>query len=104
MHWYFYLAYFFGGAFLTNAIPHFVNGISGRPFPSPFASPPGKGLSSPMINVLWGTFNVIVGYLLVCHLGEFHLRNLLDVLVLGLGGLWMGIMLARAFGRLSNTK
>ena len=55
MRWYFYVAYFFGGAFLVNAVPHFVNGVSGRSFPTPFASPPGKGLSSPMVNVLWGT-------------------------------------------------
>ena len=43
MRWYHYIAYFFGGAFLANAIPHFVNGVSGRPFQSPFASPPGEG-------------------------------------------------------------
>jgi hypothetical protein len=47
MHWYFFVAYFFGGAFLVNAVPHFVNGVSGRIFPTPFASPPGKGQSSP---------------------------------------------------------
>jgi hypothetical protein len=99
MHWYFYLAYFFGGAFLVNAVPHFVNGVSGRSFPTPFASPPGKGLSSPMVNVLWGTLNVVVGYFLVCHLGEFHIRSIPEVLVLGAGGLLMAVMLARAFGR-----
>jgi hypothetical protein len=60
MRWYFYLAYFLGGAFLVNAIPHFVNGVSGRSFPTPFASPPGKGQSSPMVNVLWGTLNAVV--------------------------------------------
>ena len=35
MRWYHYLALFFAGAFLVNSIPHFTNGISGRPFPSP---------------------------------------------------------------------
>ena len=29
MRWYYYVAYFFGGAFLANFIPHFVNGVSG---------------------------------------------------------------------------
>ena len=38
MRWYFFVAYFFGGAFLVNAIPHFVIGVSGRSFPTPFAS------------------------------------------------------------------
>ena len=43
MRWYLYVAYFFGGAFLTNAIPHFVSGVTGHAFQSPFASPPGAG-------------------------------------------------------------
>jgi hypothetical protein len=102
MHWYFYVAYFFAGAFLANAVPHFVGGVSGRSFPTPFASPPGRGLSSPMVNVLWGTFNGVVGYILVCHVGEFHIRRTLDVLVFGVGSLLMAVMLARAFARLDS--
>ncbi len=98
MPWYLYLAYFFGGAFLVNAVPHFVSGVCGRPFPSPFASPPGRGMSSPAVNVLWGAFNVAIGYLLVCRIGEFHLRNPLDVALAGVGGLLMAVMLARVFG------
>ena len=54
--------------------------------PSPFASPPGKGESSPTVNVLWGTFNLVIGYLLVCHVGEFHVRRIPDALVLVAGG------------------
>jgi len=46
MRWYTYVAYFFGGAFLVNAIPHFVSGVLGRAFPSPFASPPRESESS----------------------------------------------------------
>jgi hypothetical protein len=42
MHWYINVAYFLGGAFLVNAIPYFVNGVSGHSIPSPFASPPGR--------------------------------------------------------------
>jgi len=52
LRWYHYIAIFFAGAFLTNAVPHFVNGVSGGPFQSPFASPPGEGLSSSTVNVL----------------------------------------------------
>jgi hypothetical protein len=99
MPWYHYVAYFFGGAFLANAAPHFVSGIMGRAFQSPFAKPPGQGLSSSTVNVLWGAFNVAVGYLLICQVGNFELRNPIDVLVAGLGALLMAMMLARAFGR-----
>jgi len=93
------LSYFFGGAFLANAIPHFVSGIMGHPFQIPFASPPGQGLSSAMVNVLRGAFNLVIGYLLVCRVGTFELRRTRHVLVAGLGALLMALMQARAFGR-----
>jgi hypothetical protein len=99
MRWYHYVAYLFGGAFLCNAVPHFVFGVTGQPFQSPFASPPGEGLSSSTVNVLWGFFNLVVGYLLVCRVGTFELRNTRHVAVLGLGILLMAVMAARAFGR-----
>ena len=99
MRWYHYLAYFFGGAFLANSLPHLGNGISGHAFQSPFASPSGIGLSSATVNVLWGLFNLAVAYLLVCRVGSFNLRNTRHVLVLGAGILLMSLMLARAFGR-----
>ena len=92
------IAYFFGGAFLVNAVPHFVSGVAGRRFPSPFASPPGKGLSSPTVNVLWGAFNFVVAYLLILRVGPFDIHNNLDVLLVGAGALLMGINLSRWFG------
>ena len=100
MRWYHYLAYFFGGAFLANAMPHFGNGISGHAFQSPFASPPGIGLSSSVVNVLWGLLNLAIGYLLVCRVGDFNLRKTHHVLVVGAGILGMSLMLAEHFGRL----
>src|SRR5580704_5834967 len=99
MPWYHYVSYFFGGAFLANAIPHFVSGTMGRPFQSPFAKPPGEGLSSSIVNVLWGAFNIVVGYLLVCQVGDFELRSPLHALVAGLGALLMAVSAARSFGR-----
>ncbi len=99
MYWYDYLSYFFGGAFLANALPHLMNGVSGRSFQSPFAKPPGKGLSSPTVNVLWGFFNLVVAYLLVMHVGVFSLHDVGQVVALGAGILLMSLMCARAFGR-----
>ena len=64
MTWINYVASFFAGMFLANAVPHFVKGICGDRFSTPFAKPPGKGLSSAPVNVLWGLFNIVVGYLL----------------------------------------
>ena len=99
MRWYHYVAYFFGGAFLANALPHLGNGISGHPFQSPFASPSGEGLSSSTVNVLWGLFNLAVAYLLVCRVGSFELRKTRHMLALGAGVLLMSLMGAWAFGR-----
>jgi hypothetical protein len=99
MEWLDYVSYFFGGSFLTNAVPHFVSGVMGRPFQSPFAKPPGEGLSSSTINVLWGFFNLAVGYVLTCHVGNFDPRSTVHVVALGLGALLFGLMTARLFGR-----
>ena len=99
MRWYHDVAYFFGGAFLANTLPHLGNGISGHAFQSPFANPPGVGLSSSTVNVLWGLFNLAVGYLLVCRVGHFELRKTLHILALGAGILIFSLMLAHSFGR-----
>jgi len=64
VNWHDYIACFFAGMFLANVVPHFVHGISGDRFPTPFARPRGKGLSSPTVNVVWALFNLVVGYIL----------------------------------------
>ena len=99
MDWLNLISYFFGGCFLSNAIPHFVSGVMGRPFQSPFAKPPGQGLSSSTVNAVWGFFNLAVAYVLICRVGEFSLRSTAHAAVLGLGFLLMGLMGARQFGR-----
>ena len=64
MEWSNYLAIFFSGVFFANVVPHYVQGISGNKFPTPFAKPPGQGLSSPLVNVLWAGFNLLIGFIL----------------------------------------
>src|SRR5579863_9516227 len=65
MPWYGYLAHFFAGAFLANGVPHFVQGICGNKFQTPFASPRGVGESSAVVNVLWGFCNLAIGFALL---------------------------------------
>ncbi|MCK4724587.1 MAG: hypothetical protein KAT29_02240 [Anaerolineales bacterium] len=98
-----YLAYFAAGAFLANGIPHFVNGISGRRFQSPFAKPPGVGESSPIINVLWGLANLIVGLVLVTGVGEFIFGFSVDTLLFLIGFGVMALILVWHFGRVHNS-
>ncbi len=99
MNWWHLISYFFGGAFLANAIPHVVSGMTGRSFQSPFAKPPGRGLSSSTVNFAWGVLNLAVAYVLICRVGDFRLSSNADAASLGLGFLLLGLMLARHFGR-----
>ena len=100
MNWLSLVSYFFAGAFAENAIPHLVSGAMGRAFQSPFAKPPGKGLSSSTVNVGWGFFNLVVAYLLIAHVGSFEWRTTSHIGAFGLGFLIVGIGAARSFGKL----
>jgi hypothetical protein len=80
MSWHNYISCFFSGLFLANAVPHFVYGICGDRFPTPFAKPPGKGLSSPTVNVLWALLNMVAGYFLL-QMGRVSSGNTLELLI-----------------------
>ncbi|NTZ05532.1 hypothetical protein [Burkholderia metallica] len=94
------VSYFFGGAFLANAVPHLVSGLRGEPFQTPFAKPSGRGLSSSTVNVVWGVVNLAITYALVCRVGNFDLKIAADAAALGLGILMLGLFAARHFGEL----
>ncbi|WP_035723843.1 hypothetical protein [Bradyrhizobium sp. ARR65] len=99
MEWLTLISYFFGGAFLANSIPHITSGSMGHPFQSPFAKPPGQGLSSSTVNIVWGVLNLAVAYVLICRVGDFSLHSIADAATLGLGFLLIGLLSARHFGR-----
>jgi len=96
IRWYHYLLAFLSGFFLANVVPHFIHGVSGDPFPTPFASPPGKGLSSPTCNVLWACFNLLVGYILLRVSKTTGKHKLLLVFVF-IGIIVCSVMLSYAF-------
>jgi hypothetical protein len=56
---------FLAGAFLCNFIPHLVSGVQGQHFPTPFSQLRGLKVSSPVVNVLWGSFNLGAGIALL---------------------------------------
>jgi hypothetical protein len=96
MEWYHYLADFFAGIFLANAVPHFVHGISGNKFTSPFAKPPGKGLSSSTVNVVWALFNLLAGYVLL-SVGQVSAGNSLSLITFFAGIIAISIPLSIRF-------
>jgi len=99
MAWYFYMAQFVSGLLFANGVPHFVQGISGHRFQSPFASPPGVGESSPLVNVLWGFANIAAGFALLRSFEPQGPEAAAGWIAVGAGVLSAGILLSRHFGR-----
>jgi len=85
MTWQHAAALFFGGAFLANFSPHFVAGVSGRSFHTPFATPPFRGLSSPAVNIGWALVNLAVAYALLVVVGRLEPRQVAHACVAAAG-------------------
>ncbi|EFV91325.1 hypothetical protein ES5_11686 [Dietzia cinnamea P4] len=83
------------GALLTNAVPHTVKGLTGERFPTPFATPPGVGLSPPLHNVAWGLLNLAAGGALARRVESPR-----DRAAAATGGVAMAFVLAHYFGGL----
>jgi hypothetical protein len=82
--------------FIANAIPHFIKGISGDKFPTPFSKPPGKGLSSPTVNVLWALLNLVIGYLFYWA-GKISEGNVWALVIFFIGIAVISIFSSKAF-------
>lgn len=100
MAWFHVPAYVLAGAFAANFVPHFVSGVLGRTFPTPFASPPFRGRSSPAMNVLYGLSNLAVAYVLLSRVGDFEPRSALHAGAFGFGLAAMALLVTRSLARL----
>jgi len=103
MPWYYYLAHFFAGALVTNAVPHFVQGICGNKFQTPFASPPGVGESSAIVNVIWGFLNFIVGGALLAYFFPPLPPPVGGCIAAALGALVLALWLANHFSKVRRS-
>ncbi len=103
MPWYYYVIHFLAGCFLANGVPHFVQGVCGNKFQTPFASPPGVGESSAVVNVVWGWVNFLIAGILLRLVFPVLLTPLLDLVALALGGLLIGLFLASHFSKVRNA-
>jgi hypothetical protein len=97
MSWYDYLACFIAGMFLANVVPYLVHGISGEPFPTPFARPLVKELSYPTANVAWPLVTLVVGYVLFCVGKVSSGDGVLAAFFAGIVALsvWLSVLFAR---------
>jgi len=96
MHWLNLLLCFVAGALMGNAIPHLANGTSGRSFQTPFSRGRLPAKSSPVVNVLWGSFNLGVGFVLFSAFGT---GSILAAVLAAVGGLAVALLDAVEFGR-----
>ena len=102
--WYIFLLQFAAGLFLANGVPHFVQGICGQRFQTPFASPSGVGKSSAIVNVLWGFLNLAVGFALLFTFAPKGADVVLEWSFVGLGALLAALFCAWHFGRVRSGR
>ena len=100
MPWLNVVAQFFGGVFLANFFPHFIAGMSGSRFYTPFATPPFRGLSSPVVNVIYALFNLAMAYALLVVVGNPDMGSRRHVAVSAAGFALWSIQIARAVTKL----
>ncbi|WCM25294.1 hypothetical protein NDN01_14600 [Sphingomonas sp. QA11] len=94
---------FLSGALLCNAIPHLTSGLSGDPFPSPFATPRGVGDSSPLVNFLWGSANLFLGAgLMIAWLPASGFMA--GLAAAAIGWLALGLYLSLHFGKVRRHR
>lgn len=102
MNWFHFAAYVLAGALFANFVPHFVSGVLGRKFPTPFASPPFRGLSPSWANVLYGVANLALAYALLSGVGTFEPRSALHASAFGLGLTLWALMVSRSLARIES--
>ncbi len=86
--WQLYVYSFLAGIIGANGVPHFVKGISGEKFQTPF------GMSSTAVaNVVWGWLNFAVAGLLL-YFGNVHQHLLRAFTLVSVGALAIALVLA----------
>jgi hypothetical protein len=91
-------AAFISGVLFTNALAHFTHGISGEDFAAPFGYLLGPGLPSNLSNVVWGFFNIVMGYVQFGR-GKVFQQDTRRTFAFFAGVLAMGIFLSVVFSR-----
>ncbi len=86
--WQLYVYSFLAGVIGANGVPHFVKGITGEKFQTPF-----NKSSSAVLNVTWGWLNFVVAALLL-YFGNVHQHLLRAFTLVALGALVLALVLA----------
>jgi hypothetical protein len=100
---YYHLAHVFAGGLLAIGVLHFVQGVCGNKFPTPFATPPVVGESSAVINVLWGWFNLMIGCVLLIIFFPPLPPPPDTFIAIAVGALVAGLWLAQHFSKVRHA-
>lgn len=92
------------GVFAINALPHLLAGLQGRAFPSPFATPPGRGLSSPRITALWGAINAALAWGFAVLITPLDLTAWPDALAFFAGGFATLMLVSGYFAKVLSAR
>ncbi|HEY0297312.1 MAG TPA: hypothetical protein VGC69_18440 [Bordetella sp.] len=96
------ISLFITGMLFCNSVPHLVCGLQGQRFPTPFAKPRGIGLSSPLVNFVWGFANLLVALALYARHPAALDANA-DTLAMLAGVAVLGVFSAVHFGKVRNA-
>ena len=91
--WQVYVYSFLAGLVGANGLPHFIKGITGHKYQTPFGRP-----SSAVVNVVWGWVNFVVAMLLI-YFGHVHAHLLRAFALVSIGALLMSLLLAHTLSK-----
>ena len=94
---------FLAGACFCNFIPHLAAGLQGQYFPTPFARLRKSRVSSPVVNVLWGSFNLCAGVALL-HVHPLAFEPSAPIYTFAAGFVSLGVFSALHFNRVMGHK
>jgi len=88
--------YFISGLFAANGVPHFIKGITGQQYQTPFGQPSGA-----FANVVWGSASFVIAWLLWHYVGLHRSLNhtVRYEIAFGVGVFVMALLLASLAGR-----
>ena len=97
-----YVTCLLAGALYCNCLPHLSCGLSGVPFPTPFAKPRGIGNPPALTNFLWGAFNLFLAIFITAWQST-AIETVPGLIALAVGFLVSGVFLSWHVGKVRNA-
>lgn len=93
-----YIYSFIAGLLGANGVPHFVKGMLGEKFRTPF-----NKSSSAVVNVVWGWVNFVIAGIFLYY-GHVHAHLLRAFALVSLGALIAALVLAYSSSSMKSSK